>query len=305
MTLYEHGAAQMSALLRKLRRVAGRVLDIAGECAGTSLQFAMRPFALPPAPPLPPGPLRVLVIGAHPDDESAFAAGTIAAHAKRGDEVTVLIVTSGGASRAGGLAPADMAARRAVELERACAALGATCVRPLGLTELHWSAEEARGAIAEELERADLLYTHSPVDFHPDHFQLCRLVSEIVRDSQRIRLAEVQVYLTPLLRNCIVQLGPAERAAKDAAFAAHATQVWSTRAVQRQQRAAQRAYGGRDVEFFWEMDGAALRRVVAAAPWLIGARAPFWGARLRGASDPLAVLCGLRARLRLRRAARA
>src|SRR5687767_6864064 len=46
---------------------------------------------------------RVMVVAPHPDDETLGCGGTIAKHAAAGDQVEVLIITDGGASRARGL----------------------------------------------------------------------------------------------------------------------------------------------------------------------------------------------------------
>lgn len=297
----------MNEATQTIRRSWERFLDAAGELSASGLIFAMRILAPEKAAPLPDGPLRVLVVAAHPDDESGMAGGAIAAHARRGDEVVAIIVTSGARSRAGGLAPDEMAARRAIELQNATTALGVSRLCALRLKEFDWDPDDARAVITEEAGRADIVYSHGPADFHPDHMKVSRLVSEIVRDNQRVRLCEAQVLLTPLLANVCVSLAQSDRAARDAALAAHATQHATLLALMRKWRLVLRAYGRRDLEFFWELDGAAYRRVIAASPWIdtTTGNTPFWGVRPRGASDLRAVLRGTVARLRLRRAAHA
>src|SRR5829696_5204378 len=51
------------------------------------------------------GGQRVLVVAAHPDDETIGCAGAILTHLRGGDSVRVIMVTDGSGSRAGGLAP--------------------------------------------------------------------------------------------------------------------------------------------------------------------------------------------------------
>jgi N-acetylglucosamine malate deacetylase 1 len=62
--------------------------------------------ALLPGPP--PGP--VLVVAPHPDDETIGPGGALARHADRGDDVTVVVATSGERTTGGA---GDVAAARA------------------------------------------------------------------------------------------------------------------------------------------------------------------------------------------------
>src|SRR5437899_3184687 len=55
---------------------------------------------------------RVCVIAPHPDDEAIGCAGTLVRHLERGDQVCAVFVTDGRGSRALGLGPEEMAARR-------------------------------------------------------------------------------------------------------------------------------------------------------------------------------------------------
>ncbi|HEX4701692.1 MAG TPA: N-acetyl-1-D-myo-inositol-2-amino-2-deoxy-alpha-D-glucopyranoside deacetylase [Pseudonocardiaceae bacterium] len=85
-------------------------------------------------------PSRLLLVHAHPDDESLWTGGTIARYAARGVQVTVVTCTLG---EQGEIIPADLAlldasvgdqlgGYRAGELRSACAALGVTDHRYLG-----------------------------------------------------------------------------------------------------------------------------------------------------------------------------
>ena len=58
---------------------------------------------------------RVVVIGAHPDDEILGAGGTLARHVKAGDEVHAIVVADGASSRA----PDDMMATLETDATRA------------------------------------------------------------------------------------------------------------------------------------------------------------------------------------------
>src|SRR5438874_10765646 len=68
-----------------------------------------------------PGEQRVLVVAAHPDDETIGCFATILSHLESGDAVRVLVVTDGSGSRAGGLGHerqrgVEMARRRGLEV---------------------------------------------------------------------------------------------------------------------------------------------------------------------------------------------
>src|SRR4051812_34743469 len=99
---------------------------------------------------------RVLVVAAHPDDETIGAGGTICLHLDAGDPLTVAVVTDGGASRAGGLDSAEMARRRRGEAEAAAATLGAAPPLWLGLPENRWMQAEAAAALRPLVEAADV-----------------------------------------------------------------------------------------------------------------------------------------------------
>jgi len=73
---------------------------------------------------------RVLVIAAHPDDELLGCGGTVALHAKAGDEVTSVIVCEGESLRYG-----QQGVGQAEHIRKAAATLGVRDVRPLGFPD--------------------------------------------------------------------------------------------------------------------------------------------------------------------------
>jgi LmbE family N-acetylglucosaminyl deacetylase len=75
-------------------------------------------------------PDRVLVIGTHPDDELLGCGGTVALHARRGDEVTSVIVCEGESLRYG---PDGVG--QAMHIRRAADTLGVRDVRSLGFAD--------------------------------------------------------------------------------------------------------------------------------------------------------------------------
>jgi N-acetylglucosamine malate deacetylase 1 len=126
--------------------------------------------------------MRVLAIGAHPDDLEAHCGGTLARYVAEGHEV-VMCHASAGDHGADGERAAQFAATRTAEAREAAAIAGAKHAT-LGLSDGGIRGEDAdqRRAV-EELAREvapDLVITHSAADYHPDHRELHRLVIDAV-----------------------------------------------------------------------------------------------------------------------------
>jgi N-acetylglucosamine malate deacetylase 1 len=147
-----------------------------------ALRRMAAPLALPAlgAPPLIAASqqrARVLVAGGHPDDPESGCGGTIARYADAGNEVVALYLTRGEAGIPG-TSHEDAARIRTEEAERAAAILGARTRffgQVDGDTRVDRAAYAAMGALLEEL-RPDLVFTHWPVDTHPDHRAMSLLV---------------------------------------------------------------------------------------------------------------------------------
>jgi LmbE family N-acetylglucosaminyl deacetylase len=125
-------------------------------------------------------PLRILVLGAHPDDADFKAGGTAALWCHLGHEVKLVSLTDGGAGHQTLRGP-ELAARRRAEAKAAAAVIGATYEvldHPDGelLPTL-----EARRQLIRLIRRfaPDLVLTHRPNDYHPDH----RSTSVLVQDA--------------------------------------------------------------------------------------------------------------------------
>jgi LmbE family N-acetylglucosaminyl deacetylase len=256
---------------------------------------------------IPTGGLRVLVVAPHPDDEVVGCGGAILRHVAAGDEVTVVHATDGRMSRAFGLEPGEMAARRHEEAHAAARLLGVGRVAWLGLAEGAWqpgNLEARLGAILAG-SSPDLVYAPSRADFHPEHHRVAHalaLASASLRHAARVRVYQVQVPLTAALVNCVVSIA-SQTDGHAAALRAHATQYGSIARCTRMKRYAACRHGLDGLaEEFWEMSGAAYRALHAGPPerWTRGA---FRGMRYAAAGDPLSYLAGRRARRGLRRAA--
>jgi LmbE family N-acetylglucosaminyl deacetylase len=125
-------------------------------------------------------PLRVIMIGAHPDDAEGKGGGTAALWASQGAEVQLVSVTNGDAghqSEGGGA----LARRRAAESRAAAEILGVSW-RTLDFHDGEIEPNlEARKAVLRAIRewKADIVISHRPNDYHPDH----RYTGQIVQDA--------------------------------------------------------------------------------------------------------------------------
>lgn len=120
--------------------------------------------------------MRIIGFGAHPDDAEIYFLGLLLAARARGDAIGWAIATDG--ARGGAGDPAELARRRRGEAEAAAAEVG---VEPVFL-------ERPDGGLAGDAEllpkvaaalarlTPDLVVTHAPNDYHPDHRALSAAV---------------------------------------------------------------------------------------------------------------------------------
>lgn len=127
-----------------------------------------------------PEPLRLLIIGAHPDDAD-FAAGGLAALYRAADHIVRMVsLTNGDAGhhRSPGI---ELARRRKLEAAAAGNIIGAAYdVCDIHDGELLPTLDNRRLVIGLIRSfRPDLVLTHRPNDYHPDH----RYTSQLVQDA--------------------------------------------------------------------------------------------------------------------------
>lgn len=125
-------------------------------------------------------PLKLLVIGAHPDDAEYKAGGLAAMYRRAGQSVRFVSVTNGESGHHESWGPALVARRRA-EAHAAAAVVGLESEvwdLPDGRLELSLAARERVIRLIRSY-RPDLVLTHRPNDYHPDH----RVVSQLVQDA--------------------------------------------------------------------------------------------------------------------------
>ena len=114
--------------------------------------------------------LKVLAIGAHPDDPETCCGGTMCLFTEAGHEVVCVYLTRGEAGIAG-MSHDEAAAVRVVESENACKVTGARHIfmsQVDGNTEVNLERyKEMRELI--DRENPDIVMTHWPLDGHRDH----------------------------------------------------------------------------------------------------------------------------------------
>lgn len=114
--------------------------------------------------------MRVLAVGAHPDDLEILCAGTLAKYRKLGHEVTMAVATNGEVGSMT-LPKEEIAAVRKAEAEASAKVIGADFVWMGYPDEFLFSTEETRLAFINLMRRVrpDVVFAHAPCDYHPDH----------------------------------------------------------------------------------------------------------------------------------------
>lgn len=130
---------------------------------------------------------RLVVLGAHPDDEVLGAGGIMAAAAQAGIEVVVVCMSDGRASHPGSptLSPDQLADRRHIELDTATELLGIASPRWCGLRDgalaeqPHTIGRIIESIVAESPTLATGLLSVWSADGHPDHDTVGAVAGEV------------------------------------------------------------------------------------------------------------------------------
>lgn len=125
----------------------------------------------------------VLVVLAHPDDESFPMGGTLAKYAAQGARVTLVCATRGEAGVVG-LTPEETAQIRTEELQAAAAALGLAGVRFLGYLDGQLAAADPATIVGQLVDIIRALQPQAVITFgpdgisgHPDHLAIHRFTT--------------------------------------------------------------------------------------------------------------------------------
>ena len=167
---------------------------------------------------MPDRPLRILVIGAHPDDADIKAGGTAAKWCALGHVVRLVSLTNGQAGHQTMHGP-QLARRRRAEAQAAGAVIGAA----------YEVFDQPDGELDDRLEfrhqmirlirsfRPDLVITHRSNDYHPDH----RFAGLLVQDASYLLTVPAICPDVPHLASCPVILSFSDAFTKPCPFEPH------------------------------------------------------------------------------------
>jgi N-acetylglucosamine malate deacetylase 1 len=116
--------------------------------------------------------MKVMFVGAHPDDAEIYAFGTLFAYADRGAEIVLVLATAGEGGLTARSKHQPVAKTRMEEAENAAAMLLARIIA-LGMPD--GALPPLRMPLLRRLielfaaEKPDVILTHSPNDYHADH----------------------------------------------------------------------------------------------------------------------------------------
>lgn len=122
--------------------------------------------------------MNVLAIGCHPDDIEIACAGTLAKFVKQGHNVTVCHVANGDMGHVE-IMPPELRAMRIEEAKKAGAMAGIKVVTcDIGDLVVYSDDRAQRDKVVDVIRAAqpDLIITHSPDDYMPDHTAVSKLV---------------------------------------------------------------------------------------------------------------------------------
>lgn len=124
--------------------------------------------------------MNILAVGAHPDDIESKCGGTLAKYAKQGHKVFTATATSGNVGSAT-LSREEIAAVRKEEARRAAAHIGAEYICLDYNDEMFFEDEAARLAFIDLVRycKADVILTHNPKDYNPDHMLTSKIITDI------------------------------------------------------------------------------------------------------------------------------
>jgi len=148
-------------------------------------------------------PPRILLLGAHPDDAEYHAGGLLTRYRKELDATVKLISLTDGAAGHHERSSEELKTLRQQESANAGKVIGAEYVN-WDLPDAHLEASiENRDRVIREMRafRPDLVLTHRPCDYHPDH----RAVGQLTQDaSYLVTVPKVLPEVPPLFDDPVI-----------------------------------------------------------------------------------------------------
>ncbi len=167
---------------------------------------------------MPDRPLRILIIGAHPDDGDIKAGGTATLWRDLGHDVRFVSLTNGRAGHQT-MDAKSLAARRLREAQSAAASIGATYAvldHPDGELDDRLELRHEIIRLIREFQ-PDLVLTHRTCDYHPDH----RFAGLLVQDASYLLTVPAICPDVPHLPSCPVILYFSDSFKKPCRFEPH------------------------------------------------------------------------------------
>ena len=124
--------------------------------------------------------MNILAIGAHPDDVEINCGGTLAKYASMGHKVFTATATNGNVGSST-LPMEEIARIRKEEARKAAAVIGAEYICLDYDDEMFFEDREARLKFIDLVRycQADVILTHNPKDYNPDHELTSKIVTDI------------------------------------------------------------------------------------------------------------------------------
>ena len=153
---------------------------------------------------------KILGLGAHPDDLELMAGGTLAKYVRAGHKVTMASLTNGNMGHKI-ITPEELARVRKKEMEASTKVIGAD-MEWIGFPDefLFCENKETRLKVTDVIRKAnpDIIITHSPTDYHPDHRAAYHLVfaASFLATVPHIKTAHPAIEKVPIIY-CMDTLG--------------------------------------------------------------------------------------------------
>ena len=143
---------------------------------------------------------KILVVAAHPDDETIGCGGAIARHVSEGDEVGIITLTNGVSARVGANKKDELNRRDAAE--KAMNLLGAKWIGQGDFSDNGMDKNPLLEIIkyiedSKETFYPDIIYTHTPHDLNIDHRVTTSAVLTAFRPQPEESYQEIRLFEEP------------------------------------------------------------------------------------------------------------